>query len=164
MIRKTTTFFSILIVLFGLSACAGLSSKIPSLSPSQVAVLKQEGFVRTDEGWEYIATERLLFGTNEAILLPSARETVEHITQVLLGVDIQIVRVDGHTDVTGVATYNDQLSRRRAQVVADVMLSAGMPASGITVRGMGSRLPVASNQSAEGRAQNRRVVLVILAN
>jgi len=164
MIRKVIIFLLVAGALLGLNGCGSLLAKSSALSPCQTLALKQEGFVQTEEGWEYIASERLLFGSNEANLLPSAHQTVERIAHVLLSIDILKVRIDGHTDVTGANAYNDYLSKRRAQAVADAMVKAGMSASDIKVRALGSRLPVASNQSAEGRAQNRRVVLVVSGN
>lgn len=164
MMRRLTILFLLFGALLGLTACGSLGTTTSAFSASQIAALKQEGFVQSDEGWEYIASEKLLFGSNEASLLPNARQTVERIARLLVGIDIQKVRVDGHTDATGTIAYNDQLSQRRAQAVAESMALAGMPANGIKVRGLGSRLPVASNQSVEGRAQNRRVALVVTGN
>ncbi len=161
MMYRITQLIGLLAGLLLLTACQSLSNGGAELTAAQIAALKQEGFIQSDEGWEFSANEKLLFGTNEATLLPSARQTVDRITRLLVSMDIVNVRVDGHTDATGSVTYNEQLSRRRAQVVADEMLASGMPASGVRVRGVGSRLPVASNQSVEGRAQNRRVVLIV---
>ena len=164
MIHKVLISLLVACVLLELNGCGSLVANGSNLSSYQISGLKQEGFVQTEEGWEYIASERLLFGSNEANLLPSAQQTVERIAHVLLSIDISKVRIDGHTDVTGANSYNDLLSKRRAQVVADAMVMAGMSASDIKVRALGSRLPIASNQSAEGRAQNRRVVLVVSGN
>jgi OOP family OmpA-OmpF porin len=69
-------------------------------------------------------------------------------------VDIDII---GHTDSTGPADYNQGLSERRAQAVADYIISEGIDAAIIDVSGEGENNPIASNDTAEGRAQNRRV-------
>lgn len=170
MIRELIVGMQLSTVLFGTVACQSLpeqsSQSQPAerkmrLSPAQIAALKQEGFVESEEGWEFSASERLLFGPNEATLIADARQTVERIAHLLIRLDIGNVRIDGHTDVTGSAAYNEQLSLRRAQAVGEAMIQAGMNASGIQVRGLGRRMPVASNQTTEGRAQNRRVALVI---
>ncbi|MDR2837196.1 MAG: OmpA family protein [Azonexus sp.] len=135
--------------------------KKAGLSAEQTTALQQQGFVESDEGWEFSASEKLLFGANEATLQANAKEAVGRIARLLVKLEIPAVRVDGHTDSTGSASYNDQLSLRRAQIVADVIIAAGMSSSHVTVRGLGSRSPIAGNNTAEGRAQNRRVVLVI---
>ncbi len=160
--RRWCLVFALWGAVCGLVACQTAPEKKVGLSAEQIAALKQEGFVESEEGWEFSASEMLLFGANEAQLVPNARETVGRIARLLVRLEIPAVRIDGHTDATGSVSYNDQLSLRRAQAVADAIVAAGMPASGVAVRGLGSRAPVASNQTAEGRSQNRRVVLVIL--
>ncbi|MDR0776767.1 MAG: OmpA family protein [Azonexus sp.] len=164
MIRKLCFLFALWVAVFGLSGCQTAPEKPKELSAEEIRALtlKQEGFVESEEGWEFSASEKLLFGANEAALVPEAREAVERIARMLVKLEIPAVRVDGHTDATGSASYNDKLSLRRAQAVADVLVAAGIPADNIEVRGLGSRAPVASNQTDEGRSQNRRVVLVII--
>lgn len=69
------------------------------------------------------------------------------------------VYVDGHTDGTGLRAENLELSRERAEMVTQMLVDRGIPARQITTRWHGERYPVASNQSAEGRAENRRVTI-----
>ena len=71
------------------------------------------------------------------------------------------VNVVGHTDNTGEAAYNQSLSERRAQAVASVLISAGVSPARIRSIGRGEDQPVASNLTAEGRQQNRRVEIII---
>ena len=73
------------------------------------------------------------------------------------------LQVIGHTDSDGQASYN-QLSEGRARAVANVLVSNGVPASRIRSVGRGESQPVASNLNASGKAQNRRVEIVILPN
>ncbi|QMI49769.1 OmpA family protein [Burkholderia sp. MBR-1] len=73
-----------------------------------------------------------------------------------LPVDVESVRVDGHTDAVGGEGYNDQLSSRRADAVADYLAVRGIPRDKIKTSGHGKANPVASNRSSKGRAQNRR--------
>ena len=77
--------------------------------------------------------------------------------------DSYMVLVVGHTDTSGEASFNDVLSLRRAQSVADYLVSTGTSADSIRVIGRGSREPVASNETREGRIQNRRVDVLIVA-
>ncbi|MNI94792.1 Outer membrane porin F precursor [compost metagenome] len=79
----------------------------------------------------------------------------------MLGVGIQGVRVDGHADASGKAAYNQQLSERRAQSVAKVLIGIGMPMQNIQTRGLGSTQPVADNRTSLGRTENRRVSIVV---
>ncbi|WP_339853821.1 OmpA family protein [Roseovarius nubinhibens] len=74
------------------------------------------------------------------------------------------VQVVGHTDNTGSAAHNQALSERRANAVADVLMNGGVSFSRIQTYGRGEDQPLASNLTAEGRAQNRRVEIVILPN
>jgi outer membrane protein OmpA-like peptidoglycan-associated protein len=67
--------------------------------------------------------------------------------------------VEGHTDSTGADAYNQALSERRANSVLRYLVDAGVPASRLSAQGFGESQPVADNDTAEGRAQNRRVVL-----
>jgi OOP family OmpA-OmpF porin len=67
--------------------------------------------------------------------------------------------VEGHTDSTGADAYNQALSERRANAVLKYLVDAGVPAARLSARGFGESEPVADNDTAEGRAQNRRVVL-----
>jgi len=74
------------------------------------------------------------------------------------------VLVVGHSDTSGKASFNKVLSRKRAQCVADHLISTGVDAGKIRVIGRGSREPVASNETSEGRVQNRRVEILIIAD
>ena len=73
-----------------------------------------------------------------------------------LPVDVQTVRVDAYTDDVGGEHYNDRLSERRADAVANYLVVRGIPRHRISASGHGKTAPVASNRSARGRAQNRR--------
>ena len=74
------------------------------------------------------------------------------------------VTVVGHTDNTGAAAYNQDLSQRRADAVANVLRDAGVRASRLIAYGRGESQPIATNLTAEGRAQNRRVEIHIQPN
>lgn len=80
---------------------------------------------------------------------------------VLKEYDQTLIDVNGHTDSTGTVEYNMQLSTRRAQSVADYLASQGIMRTRIFTQGYGPHYPVADNYTAEGRAQNRRVELVL---
>lgn len=103
----------------------------------------------------------MLFANEVASLTPASRTTVEQIGLALLSVDIDWARLDGHTDSYGAREYNQRLSLLRAESVAEVLVDTGMPRQNLEVRGLADTKPVASNRTREGRAQNRRVAIVI---
>lgn len=76
--------------------------------------------------------------------------------------DAYKILVVGHTDTSGRASYNRVLSRKRAQCVADYLVTTGVDADKIRVVGRGSREPLASNETSEGRVRNRRVEILVI--
>lgn len=154
--------FSLFIALVALAGCQTPPPK--GLTPAQIAVLQQQGFELTDEGWAFGLSGKVLFGSDTDSLNQASQDIVERIGKALLGVDIQRVRVDGHTDASGKDSYNEQLSLRRAKSVFNVLTRIGMKPENIQVRGLGSREPVASNDTATGRTENRRVSIVVIAD
>lgn len=164
MTQRYFQFFglSVLFVMLTLSGCQTAPQK--GLTPAQIAVLKQQGFELTEEGWAFGLSGKVLFGSDLEVLNAQSREIVERIGKALLAVDIQRVRVDGHTDASGQEAYNEQLSVRRANSVVNVLTQGGMRPENIQVRGLGSREPVASNKTRAGRTENRRVSIVVIAD
>lgn len=152
----------LLTAMLTLTGCQTAPQK--GLTPAQVAVLKQQGFELTDDGWEFGLSGKVLFGSDVESLNKQSTEIVERIGKALLGVGIERVRVDGHTDASGKETYNQQLSLRRAKSVGKVLTSVGMKEENIQLQGLGSREPVASNDTAAGRTENRRVSIVVSAD
>ena len=104
----------------------------------------------------------VLFATAKADLLPTAQLKLNEVADVLTkqDPDSKLV-VEGHTDSQGGAVYNQELSQRRAQSVRDYLVSRGMAADRITAQGFGPTRAIADNASAEGRANNRRVEIVV---
>lgn len=97
------------------------------------------------------------FAFNSAELKPTGIQKVKEIAQFLSEHPDYSVVLDGYTDSTGSEAYNMKLSQRRAQSVANALMQLGVPASKITTHGYGEADPIASNDTPEGRAQNRRV-------
>ena len=154
--------FGLLLAMLALTGCQAAPQK--GLTPAQIAVLKQQGFELTEEGWAFGLSGKVLFGSDLEVLNAQSQEIVERIGKALLAVDIQRVRVDGHTDASGQEAYNEQLSVRRANSVVNVLVQVGMRPENIQVRGLGSREPVASNKTRAGRTENRRVAIVVIAD
>lgn len=155
-------FACLALMLLAMGGCQSVPPK--GLTAEQIAMLKQEGFRLTDEGWEYGLSGKVLFGSDLDALNAESRNIVERIGKSLLSVDIQRVRVDGHTDASGRDAYNEQLSLRRAQSVANALTAVGMRPENVETRGLGSREPVASNDTRAGRMENRRVSIVVASD
>jgi outer membrane protein OmpA-like peptidoglycan-associated protein len=99
----------------------------------------------------------ITFATNEAMIQPQFRATLDNVAQVLGDYPKTFVDVMGHTDSDGSEAYNQALSERRAVSVADYLSSHGVNPARLATRGFGKMQPVASNETPEGKAQNRRV-------
>ncbi|XXE03754.1 OmpA family protein [Pseudomonas sp. Z3-6] len=152
----------LLLAVVALSGCQTAPPK--GLTPAQIAVLKQQGFELTDDGWAFGLSGKVLFGSDVESLNPASTEIVERIGKALLGAGIERVRIDGHTDASGSQAYNEQLSIRRANSVSKVLIGVGMRQENVQSRGLGSSKPVASNDTVEGRTENRRVAIVVIAD
>ncbi|MBP0601305.1 OmpA family protein [Aeromonas sanarellii] len=144
-----------------LTLLAACQSVPQGLTADQVATLKEQGFHLTDEGWTLDISNKVLFANNVGALNPQTRQVVERLGKALIDVGLNRARVDGHTDSNGEAAYNQQLSLKRAQSVADVLMSVGMPQGNLDIRGRGEEAPIADNGTAAGRAENRRVAIII---
>jgi outer membrane protein OmpA-like peptidoglycan-associated protein len=103
----------------------------------------------------------VLFDLNSAALKATARERLAKVSGILIGHPDIRVEVDGYTDSTGDPSFNEQLSEQRAASVQTYLAQQGVPAGSISIHGFGQANPVASNDTASGRQQNRRVELVV---
>jgi outer membrane protein OmpA-like peptidoglycan-associated protein len=103
----------------------------------------------------------VLFDTGKADLKPSARERLAKVAGILIAYPDIRVEIDGHTDSTGSLEFNERLSQQRAESVRSYLSSQGVNYSSITTQGFGPSQPIASNDTAAGRQQNRRVELVV---
>ena len=103
----------------------------------------------------------VLFDTGKSSLRPLAREKLAKVAGIVSGHPGLRLDVEGHTDSVGGDAYNQQLSEDRGSAVRDYLTEQGMVAGSVTSRGFGKTQPVASNETAAGRQQNRRVELVI---
>ena len=104
-------------------------------------------------------TQEVHFATDSAVLTDQDKALLDKMIVTLKRLHFVDGEVDGYTDSTGSAKYNQGLSERRAQAVADYLTSNGVSEHRMVVKGYGQENPVADNKTAEGRAHNRRVVL-----
>lgn len=124
---------------------------------AKFASVKQEtrGMVITLSG-------SVLFASAKSDLLPAAQVKLNDVANGLIKEDpLSNIVVEGHTDSQGSAPYNQELSQRRAQAVRDHLVSRGIAADRISAQGFGLTRSVADNDSPEGRANNRRVEIVV---
>jgi len=103
----------------------------------------------------------VLFRSGSFELLPGARERLAKVSGIVLAYPSLHVAVEGHTDSVGSDQYNQDLSEHRAQAVRDYFVQQGISSSAVEAHGFGKSQPIASNDTAEGRQQNRRVELVL---
>ena len=103
----------------------------------------------------------VLFRSGSFELLPGARERLAKVSGIVLAYPSLHVAVEGHTDSVGSDEYNQQLSEHRAQAVRDYFVQQGINSAAIEARGFGKTEPIATNDTPEGRQQNRRVELVL---
>ncbi len=135
----------------------------------QEAELRQEldndvGINNTGDELILTMPQDILFAVDSVDIRSGLRQDLFSVADSLQRYPDTSVRVVGHTDSDGSASYNQRLSERRANAVADVLRSGGVRSSRINAFGRGEDQPVASNLTSEGKAQNRRVEIVIVPN
>jgi outer membrane protein OmpA-like peptidoglycan-associated protein len=131
---------------------------LKQLEQTQAASVKQE-----ERGTVITVAGAFLFPSNKATLLPAANAKLDQIATVLQQQPDKKILIEGHTDSTGSAALNAELSKARAEAVASYLSSRGIARENLTTEGIGPNRPIASNDSPEGRATNRRVEITVLA-
>ncbi len=119
---------------------------------------------RIGEGIKITFESGILFDVDKATLKQESRLNLERLAIILNRYEDTNILLEGHTDATGSEDYNLELSRRRAQAVANYLASLGVNPTRFTIMGYGESQPIASNDSEEGRRLNRRVEVAIFAN
>jgi outer membrane protein OmpA-like peptidoglycan-associated protein len=125
-------------------------------SLAEVAKVKEEsrGVVITLSG-------AVLFASGKSTLLPIAQDKLNQVAQALNDQGYKSLLVEGHTDSVGGDQKNQELSQARAEAVRSHLISRGIPSDKIRAMGIGEARPIADNNSAEGRANNRRVEIIV---
>jgi outer membrane protein OmpA-like peptidoglycan-associated protein len=121
-----------------------------------LAAVKEE-----ERGLVITLSGSVLFASNKSELLPAAQDRLNHVADALLATKERKLTVEGYTDSQGSYNFNKELSQRRAEAVRSYLISRGYPGELIIANGIGEDSPVADNASAEGRANNRRVEIVV---
>ena len=119
---------------------------------------------RVGEGIKITFDSGLLFDTGKATLKQASQENLTNLAKILNKYEDTNILLEGHTDSDGSEEYNLQLSRSRANSVANYLESLNVNPTRFTIMGYGEQQPIASNETVEGKKQNRRVEVAIFAN
>lgn len=111
-----------------------------------------------------VSMSDVLFDFNQATLKPGAKLRLAKVSGIILAYPDLKLEIDGFTDNKGTPQYNMTLSDKRAKAVRDFLVSQGVGTDAVTTKGFGESNPVATNATAAGRQQNRRVELVVSGN
>lgn len=102
------------------------------------------------------------FDFDKSNLKPEGRASLDELVSKIQGINLEVIVAVGHTDSVGTEQYNQGLSERRAESVKQYLVSKGIEAGRVYTEGKGELQPIASNQTAAGRAQNRRVEIEVV--
>ena len=149
--------------LIGAGVGAGIGQALDRQAADLRAQLGDDRIQITNTGQQLIVTlpQDILFATDSAALRPDLQSDLIALGRNLQQYPNTTVQVIGHTDSDGSAAYNQDLSERRARSVASVIQSTGVSGARIVPIGRGESQPIATNQTAAGKQQNRRVEVVI---
>ncbi len=117
-------------------------------------------FIRSDKAVDkttWFDFDRLLFETGKSTLKPESQEQLKNVSEILKAFPAVNIKLGGYTDNTGDANANLKLSGDRAAAVESELVAMGIDNNRIDSEGYGDQYPVASNDTEEGRAQNRRI-------
>lgn len=143
---------------------ASLARREASLATAAAESLRLELdnlVARSDQRGQYMVLSGEVFAPGQAELRPQARDNLARLIDFVQRSPRAKVRIEGHTDATGGAELNQKLSLRRAQSVRQALIEEGVAPARLEAVGLGQTRPVAGNDSAEGRARNRRVEVVL---
>ena len=138
-----------------------LSAPASSAEAKLVAFLNDSTRSADDTSW--IVLDRVHFVTNSATIDPDAEAQAKNISDILKAYPHAVAKIGGYTDSTGSDAANVRLSRSRAESARTSVEHNGLEATRVTAEGFGSKDPVASNSTDDGKAQNRRVALLVIS-
>ena len=137
-----------------------LASEQKARLDAEAALAKLEA-KEEERGLVITLSGSVLFASNESALLPAAQNKLNEVAEALLTTKERKLIVEGHTDSQGSTSHNQILSQKRADAVRSYIISRGYPSDLIQAYGIGEDRSIANNNSAEGRANNRRVEIIV---
>ncbi len=156
--------------LIGAGVGAGVGAASGGYMDIQARKLREElqgtgvQVARDGDNIRLIMPNAITFNTNESVIKSSANRVLDSVAKVAEEYNKTSLRIIGYTDSTGNDSINVPLSQKRAAAVAQYLELRGVSAARITAMGMGSQNPIASNSTAAGREQNRRVEIYLINN
>jgi len=151
--------------ILGAAAGAALGGVIGNRMDKQAKELdKVAETKRTEQGLVTELKNDILFDTGKATLKPAAKEDLKQMATIMKKYPENVLTVNGYTDNTGTSKINEELSEKRAETVKSTLVAYGLPENTISTEGWGPAKPVAPNETAEGRQQNRRVEIEVTAD
>lgn len=151
------------------AGCGAIGAGIGAYMDVQEAELREElqgtgvQVMRQGDRLDLVMPGNITFDTNQYAVRPEFTPVLDSVARVLYKYTDTRLQINGHTDSTGTATANYNLSDRRARSVANYLAAQGVTQSRILTQGLGPDQPIASNDTDAGRAANRRVELQIVA-
>lgn len=146
--------------LAGAAVGGGIGYKLDQRA-KELARIKEAEVRREQDRLIVTMAEAVLFDVNSASLKPGAKDNLLQMADVMVRYPDDDILVKGHTDTTGSEEYNQKLSERRAKAVKNFLILKGVSARQVSAIGFGETMPIASNDTAEGRQKNRRVEIEI---
>jgi len=128
---------------------------------AQAALAKLAAVKEEARGLVITLSGSVLFASGKSALLPAAQDRLNQVSEALMTTKERKLTVEGHTDAQGSNSSNQVLSQKRADAVRSYLISRGYPGALIQAQGIGEDRPVADNANSEGRANNRRVEIVV---
>jgi outer membrane protein OmpA-like peptidoglycan-associated protein len=119
---------------------------------------------RTEEGITSKLKSDILFDSGKATVKSDSKDNLKEMADIMKKYPENVLTIYGYTDITGTSRFNEVLSKDRADAVKKQLVASGIPDNVIATHGLGPQNPVATNDTAEGRKQNRRVEIKIVAD
>ncbi len=135
--------------------------KVQVMAPEETTLFDVEMRPALEEG-QVLSFNNIYFDSGSSNIKPESFPILDNVAQTLIANQGVAVRIAGHTDSDGSASYNQGLSERRAASVRDYLVDKGVPAGSLSTVGYGEEQPVVPNTSASNKAQNRRIEFIIL--
>ena len=155
---------AILGAVVGGAAGAAIGHRMDRQAEELGAELPNAAVERVGEGIQVTFDSGILFDVDSDVLRQASQDNLSNLAQSIADYEGTRILVVGHTDSTGSDSYNESLSERRANAARTYLLRQGVASDRIEAVGRGEAEPVATNDSSEGRQENRRVEVAIFAN